>query len=62
MIEKIDKETRLRFKVTFDRINVDLQEKFPKLFGGKLQRKNLNHSSVGFSIFELNLVPFSYLR
>ena len=33
-IEKIDKETRLRFKETFDRINRGLQDKFPKLFGG----------------------------
>ncbi len=33
-IEKIDKETRLRFTETFDRINSGLQEKFPKLFGG----------------------------
>ena len=33
-IEKIDKETRLRFKETFDRINAGLQAKFPKLFGG----------------------------
>jgi chromosome segregation protein len=33
-IEKIDQETRLRFKATFDKINKGLQEKFPKLFGG----------------------------
>lgn len=33
-IEKINKETRLRFKATFDKINKGLQEKFPKLFGG----------------------------
>ncbi len=33
-ISKIDKESRLRFKETFDRINNGLQEKFPKLFGG----------------------------
>jgi chromosome segregation protein len=33
-ISKIDKETRLRFKATFDKINAGLQEKFPKLFGG----------------------------
>lgn len=31
---KIDKESRLRFKETFDKINTGLQEKFPKLFGG----------------------------
>ena len=33
-ISKIDKESRLRFKETFDKINAGLQEKFPKLFGG----------------------------
>jgi chromosome segregation protein len=33
-INKIDKESRLRFKETFDKINSGLQEKFPKLFGG----------------------------
>ncbi len=33
-ISKIDKESRLRFKETFDKINHGLQEKFPKLFGG----------------------------
>jgi chromosome segregation ATPase len=29
-----DNESRQRFKDTFDKINVGLQEKFPKLFGG----------------------------
>lgn len=33
-ITKIDNESRQRFKDTFDKINVGLQEKFPKLFGG----------------------------
>ena len=33
-ISKIDKESRLRFKETFDKINNGLQSKFPKLFGG----------------------------
>ncbi len=33
-INKIDQESRLRFKETFDKINNGLQEKFPKLFGG----------------------------
>lgn len=33
-IGKIDRETRQRFKETFDKINVGLQTKFPKLFGG----------------------------
>jgi len=33
-IRKIDKETRARFKETFDLVNVSFQESFPKLFGG----------------------------
>ncbi len=33
-ISKIDKESRQRFKETFDKINTGLQAKFPKLFGG----------------------------
>ncbi len=33
-IRKIDRETRTRFKETFDKINSSLQELFPKLFGG----------------------------
>lgn len=33
-INKIDRESRQRFKQTFDKINLGLQTKFPKLFGG----------------------------
>jgi chromosome segregation protein len=33
-IRKIDKETRTRFKETYDKVNVGLQEFFPRLFGG----------------------------
>ncbi|MCH8500574.1 MAG: AAA family ATPase [Aliidiomarina sp.] len=33
-IKKIDRETRQRFKVTFDQVNQDLQRLFPKVFGG----------------------------
>lgn len=33
-ISRIDKESRQRFKETFDKINAGLQEKFPRLFGG----------------------------
>ncbi len=33
-ITKIDKETRSRFKETFDKVNTGLQELFPKVFGG----------------------------
>ncbi|MBA1322326.1 chromosome segregation protein SMC [Pseudomonas plecoglossicida] len=34
VIRKIDKETRTRFKDTFDQINAGLQTLFPKVFGG----------------------------
>jgi chromosome segregation protein len=33
-IAKIDRETRTRFKETFERVNTGLQATFPKLFGG----------------------------
>lgn len=33
-IRKIDRETRTRFKETFDQINASLEELFPKVFGG----------------------------
>ena len=33
-ISKIDKETRTRFKETFDKVNEGLQNRFPRLFGG----------------------------
>jgi chromosome segregation protein len=33
-IRKIDRETRDRFKETFDRIDLGFKEKFPRLFGG----------------------------
>ena len=33
-ISKIDKETRTRFKETFDALNTNVKEMFPKLFGG----------------------------
>lgn len=33
-IKKIDKETKERFKQTFDSVNSGLQELFPKVFGG----------------------------
>ncbi|HET8706183.1 MAG TPA: chromosome segregation protein SMC, partial [Pseudomonadales bacterium] len=33
-IKKIDRETRTRFKETFDKVNKGLQELFPKVFGG----------------------------
>lgn len=33
-IKKIDRETRTRFKETFDKLNLNLKEMFPVLFGG----------------------------
>ena len=33
-IRKIDKETRARFKATFDQLNTNIRDMFPKLFGG----------------------------
>lgn len=33
-IRKIDKETRTRFKETFDKVNEDVKMLFPKVFGG----------------------------
>ena len=33
-IRKIDRETRTRFKETFDKVNNGLQELFPRVFGG----------------------------
>jgi len=33
-IHKIDRETRTRFKETFDKVNSGLKEKFPRVFGG----------------------------
>src|SRR5690554_7038147 len=33
-IRKIDRETKARFRSTFDKVNESLQELFPKVFGG----------------------------
>ncbi|MFZ1494945.1 MAG: chromosome segregation protein SMC, partial [Candidatus Competibacter denitrificans] len=33
-IRKIDRETRARFRETFDQVNISLQDLFPRLFGG----------------------------
>ena len=33
-IRKIDRETRARFKATFDQLNTNLRDMFPRLFGG----------------------------
>ena len=33
-MHKIDRETRTRFKDTFDQVNVGMKKMFPRLFGG----------------------------
>lgn len=52
-IRKIDKETRTRFKETFDQVNLKLQIVFPKLFGGghaylEMTGDDLLDTGVGF--------------
>ncbi len=52
-IRKIDKETRTRFKETFDHVNTKLQQVFPKLFGGghaylEMTGDDLLDTGVGF--------------
>ena len=51
-IRKIDSETRLRFKETFDKVNENFQNFFPQLFGGgsaylELTDNDLLESGVG---------------
>ena len=51
-IHKIDRETRLRFKETFDKVNENFQTFFPQLFGGgsaylELTDNDLLESGVG---------------
>ncbi|MEQ1637218.1 MAG: chromosome segregation protein SMC [Methylococcales bacterium] len=45
-INQIDKESRQRFKETFDKINSGLQLKFPKLFGGGKAYLELTHEDL----------------
>lgn len=52
-IRKIDKETRARFQETFDKVNVGLQELFPRVFGGgsaSLEMTGDDLLSTGISI------------
>lgn len=45
-IRKIDKETRARFKETYDRVNAGLQSLFPKIFGGGSAKLELTDSDL----------------
>ena len=45
-IRKIDKETRARFKETYDRVNAGLQDLFPKIFGGGSATLELTDSDL----------------
>jgi len=45
-IRKIDKETRARFKETYDRVNAGLQDLFPKIFGGGSAKLELTDSDL----------------
>lgn len=45
-IGKIDKETRARFKETFDQINANFQKLFPSLFGGGHASMQLNEEDL----------------
>ena len=45
-IKKIDKETRDRFKETFDHVNSRMGERFPKLFGGGEARLELTEDDL----------------
>lgn len=45
-MQKIDMESKTRFKTTFDQINAGLQIKFPKLFGGGQARLELTEANL----------------
>ena len=52
-MRKIDRETRVRFQDTFDRVNAGLKEKFPRLFGGGhayLELAGEDASAAGVSV------------
>ena len=52
-IRKIDKDTRARFKDTFDQVNTRVQDMFPRLFGGgqaKLEMTGDDLLTTGVSI------------
>ncbi|NJN47126.1 MAG: chromosome segregation protein SMC [Candidatus Competibacteraceae bacterium] len=45
-MRKIDRETRERFQDTFERVNVALQQLFPRLFGGGQAHLELNDAEL----------------
>ena len=45
-IHKIDKETKARFKETFDNVNRRIADRFPKLFGGGEARLELTENNL----------------
>lgn len=45
-IAKIDKETKMRFKETFDKVNTRFQELFPTIFGGGKAYLELNSDDL----------------
>ena len=45
-IHKIDKETKARFKETFDHVNRRIADRFPKLFGGGEARLELTENNL----------------
>lgn len=45
-MRKIDKETRSRFKQTFDQVNNDLKSLFPKVFGGGMAYLDLTDDDM----------------
>jgi len=45
-IRKIDKETKARFKETFDHVNNRIADRFPKLFGGGEARLELTENDL----------------
>ena len=45
-IHKIDKETKTRFKETFDNVNRRIADRFPKLFGGGEARLELTENNL----------------
>ncbi len=52
-IAEIDKETKQRFKDTFDKVNVKVQEFFPRLFGGgsgKLELTDQDMLTAGVAV------------